>query len=314
MSEEFEEIEETEIIKPYLCLGTFMTQLLRFVDASTKPRLRAGGNSDDRSERLIYKGLINVYHMGEPYLSNATLKTYASDVKSCKKSRPEFAEFDNHDIRKVFEADIKKKNSDALQWMQDFVSDYLSLDTPERKERIVKIMFKMISEDSYIEPAQCFYILGNGKSIAKSAISTLTEIKIEALLLGVLHFIITTRSDKNEIGAETYSKMQNDKYKDWLTKFDIAHLSKITLAGRSGISEKTGETQEDKKSNESAGTNSTDNAPDDDPSIDEGSADNASKGFTITPNVTQYIQQQIVNNNKTIINTAPIDHIDTINF
>lgn len=315
----------SDITTPYLCLGTFMTQLLRFVDATTTARDRANGKSESHSVRLIYKGLINIYHMHVTYLAEGTLKPYASDVKSCKQSRPEYAEFDKHDIRKDFDADIKKKNSDSLKWMQDFTAEYLSINTDVKEKRLVKIMLKMIAEDLYIEPAQKFYILGNGKSISKSEIPALKELKIEALLLGILHYIISSRSDKNEIGAETYKAMCTDSYNDWLEEYDISHLEKISLLGYSGISEEQEEEQEEPQENDTGAksenmipeedTTEQDSIPDDnETSANENTSDNSSQGFNITPNVTQYIQKQVVNNTKTIVNNAPINHIDTINL
>ena len=305
---------------PYLCIGTFMTQLLRFVDPTTNPRLRAKGYSDGHSERLIYRELINVYHMNETFLPESTLKTYASDVKSCKQSRPEFADFNNHDVRKDFEADIKRKNSISLKWMQDFGADYLSLHNDTLKERIVKIMLKMIAEDPYIEPGQKFYILGTGKAIPKSDFNSLNEVKIEALLLGVMHFIITKRYDQNESGAKTYAAMANDAYNDWLEKYDISHIEKIQLLGRSGISEKKDipeektsvDTKENTECKESVGEETDSTTHDDDTYTDDTSTDDTTKSFTITPNVTQYIQRQVVDNSKTVINKAPIEHIENL--
>lgn len=292
---------------PYLCFGTFMTQLLRFVNATTTANDRASGKSDAKSERLIYKGLITVYHMDKVFLPESTLKTYASDVKACKKSRPEFADFTNFDLRRDFESDITSKAPSSLLWMQDFVANYLTVKKAVQKERIVKIMLNMIKNDPYMEPTQKLFILGNGKSIYKKDLVSLEKIQIEALLLGIWHYIIINRYDKNESGADTIAAMGHESYNKWIEEYPLPENTEIVLLGPSGISSDTGDDNISSDGDEVIGAENDPDAS----SKTANDDDIKSPGTSEKPFVFQHVEKQVVQNATTINNiTGPIDTLN----
>ena len=96
----------------------------------------------------------------------------------------------------------------------------------EKKDDFLKI----IQEDSSILPEQEFYVAGNKTPITKSNLCTLKTIHIDTFLLGIWHFIIMKRCDKNDsVLAQKTSEAINAKYNNWLEEYDLPEGISIEL-------------------------------------------------------------------------------------
>ena len=154
---------------------------------------------------------MSIYKLDEiPADAGDSIKTYTSDFKSCRKSLHIFTGFTDSDCRMKFDRDVQSGSSKALYMMAKFISE--CIDVPKRGEQLVRCLLGMIKDDNTIKATDEFYILPGGSPTAKQTIGSMNKIYIEPFLLGVWHFVIMNRAEKNELGAETY--------KTWYPKRD----------------------------------------------------------------------------------------------
>ena len=195
---------------PYLCGGTFFTQLLRAMERTTTPNDRLKGQKEDLREQDGFRRLLSIYRLVDiPAPRGDTLKTYASDFKKCKDSKATYSKFTDSDCRMAFDRDVRSGNSKALSMMSKFVEEALD---DHGKEQAVRCLLGLIKDDESIQPDDEFCILPNGGFVSRSNICNLGIYYIEPFLLGVWHFVIINRAEQNELGADTY--------KSWYPKRD----------------------------------------------------------------------------------------------
>lgn len=186
---------------PYLCGGTFLCQLLR----ARKPLVTANEHmnnvKESISEQETLRWLISIYQLSGFY-GGASLKTYTSKYKSCKESLIAYAQFGDNDLRLAFDAAVKSANSVALQMMSDFVREFI--DVENKGEQLVRCILGVIKDDNSVLSYDELYV-ENGRSVKKAELAEMSDFTIETFLLGIWHYIIMKRADKNEYGADTYS-------------------------------------------------------------------------------------------------------------
>lgn len=191
---------------PYLCGGTFLTQVLRARKELTTPTERTSGKKESLSEQEVLRRLISVFHLSD-FLGCSTLKTYTSDYKTCKKNIIEFAGFCNSDLKLSFDKSVKSMNSTALNMMIEFVNDFIDIDN--KGEQLIRCLLGLINDDESILESDVFYV--NSSSVTKKDLGALDTFVIEPFLLGVWHYIIMHRAECNEIGADTYNNWYPNK-------------------------------------------------------------------------------------------------------
>lgn len=185
---------------PFLCGGTFFTQILR----ARKPRKSSAehmeGKKESLSEPEMFRRLISIYQLTDFYSASTTLKTNASHFKQCKKDFEQFIGFSDYDKRRNFTEDINKEDSKAFSAMLQFIHDFID---ESRYEQLARNLLGLIQEDSSIPPDTKFFIWPGW--IEKQNLIAQTEINLPDLLLGLLYFIATKRAHENTKGASTYS-------------------------------------------------------------------------------------------------------------
>lgn len=187
---------------PYLCGGTFLTQLLRAMERTTTPNGHIKGQKEDLHEQDVFRRLLSIYRLVDITAeAGDTLKTYASQFKKCQKSHATYAKFTDSDCRLTFDNDVRNKNSKALSMMSKFVEECID---SQGKEQVVRCLLGLIKNDKSIQPRDAFHILPSGDSVSRSNICNLGIYYIEPFLLGVWHFIIMNRAENNEQGKDTY--------------------------------------------------------------------------------------------------------------
>lgn len=190
-------------MSPYLCGGTFLTQILRVTERTTTSTDHTKGQKESLPEREVFRRLLSIYRLGDfPSDVGGSIKTYASQFKGCQNSLVSFTGFADSDFRMKFDRDVRSENSKALYMMSNFVSE--CIDIPKNGEQLVRCLLGMIKDDDTIKSTDEFYILPDGSSISKKDIDSTDKIYIEPFLLGVWHYVIMNRAEKNELGAETY--------------------------------------------------------------------------------------------------------------
>lgn len=189
---------------PYLCGGTFLAQVLRVTKRTTTPADHLDSKKESLPEHEVFRRLLSIYRLADvPKAAGDSLKTSTSKFKSCKDSLVALAGFMDSDSRRMFDDDVRSKHSKACSMMAKFVSECVS-DKYEARQQLVRCILGMIKHDEEIQPDDEFCILLGGGSITKREMLGLDRFYIEPFLLGIWHFIIMNRAEKNEQGAETY--------------------------------------------------------------------------------------------------------------
>lgn len=190
-------MENTRI--PFLCGGTFFVQTLRSRKSTKTHTELAKGQKESLSEPELFRRLISIYQLTDFCSAGTTLKTYASFFKQCQKNLCTFIGFNDYDKRRNFGEDIQKENSKAFSAMVQFTRDFIN---ESLYEQLTRNLLGLIQEDSSIPVDEKFFIWP--KWVEKQSLITHTEINLPDLLLGILYYIATNRSNENIKGADTY--------------------------------------------------------------------------------------------------------------
>lgn len=185
---------------PYLCGGTFLCQVLRSRNNLTTATDHTMSQKENLSEQETFRRLISIYQLRD-FHGGTSLKTYTSRYKSCQDSLTAYAGFTDNDLRLMFDSAVKAKDSIALRMMTDFVSDFINV--KDKGVQLVRCLLGMIKDDADILDQDEFFIL-NGKPVTKAEFTAMDSFRIEPFLLGIWHYIIMKRANKNEFGAVTY--------------------------------------------------------------------------------------------------------------
>lgn len=215
---------------PYLCGGTFLTQVLRVTERTTKPTDRLNGKKEDIHDQDVFRRLLSVYRLVNlPAPAGDTQKTYASDFKQCKDSKAAYTKFTDSDCRQKFDYDVRSGKSKALYMMSEFVKD--CIDVKENGEQVVRCLLGVIKDDKTVKATDEFFILLDGGSMTKQDMLQTDKFFIEPFLLGIWHYIIMNRAEKNELGTDTYKSWypKRDDYRGTVGN-DIAMPIKVKSA------------------------------------------------------------------------------------
>ena len=278
---------------PYLCGGTFLTQILRARKELTSSTEHTNGQKENLSEQETFRRLISIYHLSD-FCGGTSLKPYTSKYKSCTDSLVVYGHFSDNDLHCAFDEDIKSSNSTALRMMQEFVQEFID---PKLYLQLVRCLLDMIETDADIQADDVLFITDESSAVKADDICTLSHFYIEPFLLGVWHYIIMNRADDNEKGADTY--------KEW-------YPSKGNYRGiiGNGVTRKIH--VETMPIDQPYHTDSAEyTATEGEPQVDVIGSDDKSKKESKT--YTQYIE------NATIVNqngekNIHIDHVDTLNL
>lgn len=190
---------------PRLCGGTFFILLLQARKPRCKARSTYGGTSDGLSETEMLKGLIRIIDTNYIDPPCSTFKNNTSTFKTCTISSGTYLPFDNATIIKNFDDKIKNNYTEILIYMSKFINTFIDIDNELKKLRLVKALLELIDKDTTIGTDELFYSSPDGNPLAKSQIHTSTTLCLDAFLLGIWHYIITSRKD-NSVGQDTYKE------------------------------------------------------------------------------------------------------------
>lgn len=190
-------MENTSI--PFLCGGTFFTQVYRSRKGKKTANEHAKGQKESLSEPELFRRLISIYQLTDFRPEINTLKSYTTFFKRCKQNQDNFIGLDDYDKRRNFKEDIQKEDSKAFSAMVQFVRDYID---ESLYKQLARNLLGLIQEDSSIPTNEKFFIWP--KWVEKQSLITRTEINLPDLLLGIWHYIAINRSNENIKGTDTY--------------------------------------------------------------------------------------------------------------
>ena len=190
--------------KPYLCGGVFLTQLMKARPARNGVRGRFAGDHDGLSDPEMVLAFIKVMNPDFSAPAGNTFKENVSSYKNCRKNCGTYLPFapDSAEVR-VFDICVRNDYAKALARMTAFTDEFIEVGTEAKKdESLVQELVEIIRDDRSIPADAVFYMKEDGAPVTKAQLLTSTAICLQALLVGVWHYILINRPD-NLPGRDT---------------------------------------------------------------------------------------------------------------
>lgn len=191
-----------------LCGGTFFTLLLQARKQRMGVREHYKGMSDGMADPILLMALAEIaipdYRVPDASMMT-TVKSATSRYKSCQANGGTYFPFTDVAVVASFDKRVKNDYSRCLAAMNSYVEDYIDICGKTKKdEYLVKALVEVLESDGTINNDQEFYVCEDGSSLTKKQICNASQICLQALLLGVWHYIIQKVQD-NKVGADTYN-------------------------------------------------------------------------------------------------------------
>lgn len=189
---------------PYLCGGVFFFLLLQAVLPNGSARDHRAGIKDEHKAPIVMSDLIYVYTGDHNYGAEKDTSYY----RECNSEGSCNIPFNDIAVATAFDNTIKEKYSIALSRMTEFVNWHISF---EMKDWLVKALLEIIENDADVTSTDKFYILSSGKPLHISDIKQTTTFELQPFLLGILHYILSERREKNTYGKATLDTLGTKK-------------------------------------------------------------------------------------------------------
>lgn len=186
----------TEKKVPYLCGGVMFFLLTQTVLPNGTARDHRDGIADDHANPILMKDFIYTFTGKDVYGSDKDTSKYLN----CESEGTVNLPFNNIAVVTTFDNLIKEKYPAALKRMSRFVKHHID---PDLREWLVKAILEIIENDSSISEDDLFCITSAGAFVPKKDIRKMAEFELQPFLVGVLHFILQQRREKNRLGVGT---------------------------------------------------------------------------------------------------------------
>lgn len=186
--------------------GVFFALIIKMQNKRKRGSLEKGyGKKDSFTDSDIYNALFAlILPEGSQYFRDS-LAAHTSSYKACTENSNLDSKKNNESEYRKFDANVKNKYEIPLQGMNEFVTDYITLDNDEIEGEI-KELIALIQQDNSILPEQEFYINPDGSTTKKEQLNTLDHVCLPAFLLGVWHYIAIYCED-NKSGKGTADEL-----------------------------------------------------------------------------------------------------------
>lgn len=190
---------------PYLCGGTLFNLLLTATYKKKSARERAQGISDNMSDRYVMNGLVYAVTGNSNPSIDSTLKKDTSKYKECHIPGSINIPFNDPNIANSYRDEITYHYDNVINRMTEFVRTYID-DT--KYNLLGKYLLAVIEQDNIPEDEPIYYCEPTS-GITKSALRTMTDFEIQALLIGIMRYILDNRRDNN--GRSTLDMWRSQK-------------------------------------------------------------------------------------------------------
>lgn len=181
---------------PYLCGGVLFFLMAHMKPSAGTARDHQSGLKDDHSDPVVMQDLIFAVK-GSKY---TTAAKDTSNYRECKNNGSVNVPFNDVALCSSYDNAVKNEYSDTLKRMSEFVQSHLDL---SKKEWFIKVILDIVENDADIAETDEFYIVRDGSARTKEAIRTTEEFSLPAFLVGIMHYILVNRHDKNTMGVAT---------------------------------------------------------------------------------------------------------------
>ena len=199
----------TNTTYPFLCGGTFLTQILQSRKPTASRRQRTHGATDIFREPDVLFELVKLVQPDYIRPAGDTFRTYTTNYKKCADYTPDDLKFENESVVSAFLTRLEKEYAAELNKAAAFAEQFIDISTTTQNHvLLVKRLIELIRDDKSIPGTIQFAVCKDGSLVDKSGLVAVTEVYLPAFLLSVWKFIVTERKD-NSIGAETISAWQH---------------------------------------------------------------------------------------------------------
>lgn len=133
-------------------------------------------------------------------------KARDTDVNGADRSSSEYMPFDDETRVAAFDTAVTSSYSKPLEEMAGLVDSVID---PGKDAWLANTSLALLESDTTIPDTALFYATSNGSPLAKRQLCETPDVCLEALLLGLWHYIVTEVRD-NKVGKETMDR--------WLTR------------------------------------------------------------------------------------------------
>lgn len=190
-----------EAVSQRLTGGTFMVLLERAQPAGGSRRSSINGEPDRRNNRELLESLIRLADPAYQQPPESTFKQNTSEYRACKCAHGTYLPFDQQEFVAGFDAAVSGDLQTTLERTSDFVDQFV--DVENKGERLVQRLIGLVEADDTIPDVAVLSMHPEGQLLTKSELTGATAVCIEALLLGVWHYIVTQVPD-NTLGRPTF--------------------------------------------------------------------------------------------------------------
>lgn len=192
---------ETDQHQPRLTGGTFMVLLGESRRPNQKARASVMGKSDGLNNQELLKALIRIFDKRYLEPPATTFKQNCSAYRSCELAHGTYLPFNDVEVVSRFDLEVTSQFTTALGRMSTFIDRFIDVD--QNGAALAKRLLGLVEADTSIGNDQALHVLESGTPVSKAELLNRDEICLDALLLGIWHYIVTQVSD-NRCGRATF--------------------------------------------------------------------------------------------------------------
>ncbi|RHR20944.1 hypothetical protein DWX43_25240 [Clostridium sp. AF19-22AC] len=182
---------------PYLCGGVFFLLLGQATHKNGSSKDHTNGIKDNHSNTKVTVDLIYALSEGTYY---PEAPKDISNYRNCKSEGSINVPFNDTAFAQSYDYLVKNKYSDALKRMSEFNEMHIDY---SKSTWLVTALLDVIENDHSIMESDNFFIQETGLSVKKADIRNMTDFTFQSFLVGVLHYILMYRGNKNSLGITT---------------------------------------------------------------------------------------------------------------
>lgn len=129
----------------------------------------------------------------------------SSSYRNCEKDKTKYLPFDKTSVIEAFDSRVQTQYQSELKKMHDTVTLRLNIKSEDEMLELTKQMLDYVERDEDVKDNEKFYAVRDGRGLTREELLGETKYCLDALLLGIWHYIVTHRFD-NKKGKTTHDK------------------------------------------------------------------------------------------------------------
>lgn len=178
---------------PYLCGSFFYGLLLHVKSDGVSPREHQKGIKNTVNASDIFWGLSSFLDADAPYPTPDYCSKY---LKGDFPKRSVYLRADDEGMVESFDCRVKEHYDDELTLMHDNVVSCLKV-TDVSRRWLAQTLLRIVHDDNSLAGA-IFYCMEDGTPISREDLLKQSSVCLDALLLGIWHFLIINRKERDD--------------------------------------------------------------------------------------------------------------------